>query len=96
MCRLAIVLLLAVPLAAPAAASSDDAWETFRAEVRTACAALADPGAETVVTVNPFGSESYGVALVKATYAEGSDLMVCIYDKAAKTAELSAPFLPDE
>ena len=86
--------------AAPALASSEDAWAAFRADVRTACEALADvpEGATASYAVNPFGSESYGAALVTVTLRDGSaDRMVCIYDKQAKTAEMTAPFgeMPD-
>lgn len=86
--------------AAPALASSEDAWAAFRADVRTACEALADvpEGATASYAVNPFGSESYGAALVTVTLRDGSaDRMVCIYDKQARTAEMTAPFgeMPD-
>ena len=87
-------------LAAPALASSEDAWAAFRADVRTACEALADvpEGATASYAVNPFGSESFGAALVTVTLRDGSaDRMVCIYDKQARTAEMTAPFgeMPD-
>ena len=43
--------------------------------------------------MNPFGSESYGAALVTVTLKDSSaDRMICVYDKQAKTAELTAPF----
>ena len=53
------------------------------------------PG-EVAVEVNPFGTDSYGIALVTLTTAEGSDRMVCVYDKARAAAELSAPFPPPD
>lgn len=70
--------------------SSDEAWDAFRTAVAQSCRVLveAPASASVAVEVNPFGSESYGAALVTA----GSDRMVCIYDKAAGTAELTAPF----
>lgn len=92
--RLSILCLFLT--ANPALASSDAAWEEFRARVETACAALLpDEGGETAIEVNPFGSESYGAALLITSHADGSaDRYVCIFDKQAGTAELTAPFTP--
>ena len=94
------VAVLAAPLlgpllATPALASSDDAWDTFRTDVQAACAQITDvpKGASASYAVNPFGSESYGAALVTVTLKDGTaDRMVCIYDKQNKTAEMTAPF----
>ena len=86
---------LAIGAAVPALSSSGDAWTEFRSAVETECAALveAPEGASTEIEVNPFGSEKYGVALVTVTLEDGTaDRMVCIYDKQAETAELTAPF----
>lgn len=99
LCALSAVAATA-GFAAPALASSEDAWAALRADVRTACEALADvpEGATASYAVNPFGSESYGAALVTVTLRDGSaDRMVCVYDKQAKTAEMTAPFgeMPD-
>lgn len=93
------VAVLAAPLlgpllATPALASSDDAWATFRTDVQAACAQITDvpEGASASYAVNPFGSESYGAALVTVTLKDGTaDRMVCIYDKQNKTAEMTAP-----
>lgn len=90
------ILLLALT-ASPALASSDTAWEAFRADVERACTALAPPEGETAIEINPFGSESYGAALLITTLPDGGpDRYVCIYDKQAGTAELTAPFTPPE
>lgn len=87
--------LLGPSLATPALASSDDAWATFRTDVQAACAQITDvpEGASASYAVNPFGSESYGAALVTVTLKDGTaDRMVCIYNKQNKTAEMTAPF----
>lgn len=96
--KLAAIALATLTLPGVSFASSDEAWEEFRAEVETACTALVpDEGGETVIEVNPFGSESYGAALLITTLPDGAaDRYVCIYDKEAKTAEITAPFLPPE
>jgi len=79
-------------LAGPALASSGDAWDQFRADVGAACLALVQGPGTATVEVNPFGSVSYGVAVVTLSSSAGTDRMICVYDKAGKTAELSAPF----
>jgi hypothetical protein len=79
-------------LAGPALASSGDAWDQFRADLGAACLALVQGQGTATVEVNPFGSDSYGVAVVTLTSGAGTDRMICVYDKASKTAELSAPF----
>lgn len=92
---LCTLLVLAV---GPARSSSEDAWQEFRSTVETECRALAQT-LDTWVTdisVNPFGSESYGAALVGIGHDDGNvDRVICIYDKQSKTAELTAPFPPD-
>lgn len=73
-------------------ASSGDAWEEFRADVKSACAAIAPPGETILVEVNPFGSESYGAAIVYQLTGSGLDRYVCIYDKQAQKAEITLAF----
>ncbi len=94
-----ITTLVAAPVAILAAgaalSSSDEAWAEFRASVQAECGKLvqAPKDATTDIEVNPFGSDSYGAALVTVTLADGTaDRMVCIYDKQGKAAELTAPF----
>ncbi len=79
-------------LAGPALASPGDAWDQFRADVGAACLALVQGPGTAKVEVNPFGSDSYGVAVVTLSSGAGTDRMICVYDKASKKAELSAPF----
>lgn len=84
-------------IASAAHASSDEAWEQFRAGVHDACIALAPKTGETVIEINPVGSESYGAALLITTLPDGgADRYICIYDKATKTAEMTGAFPPPE
>lgn len=87
------MLLLPLMLAgSPALASTDEAWAAFRADVLEKCRALAPEGA-TSVEVNPLGSDRFGAAIVTTTAGDGeTSRAICIYDKQAKTAELTAPF----
>jgi len=96
--RFPLTVILITALAAPAAASSDDSWEQFRADVAAACLAAAEPMFETAeARVDPFGSESYGLALITGR-AKGADTgiaAICVYDKQAKTVEIGGE-LPAE
>ncbi|MFN3525057.1 MAG: hypothetical protein ACK4YU_03115 [Paracoccus sp. (in: a-proteobacteria)] len=82
-----------------AIASSDEAWQAFRETVASTCEALATEeagGAAVEVFVNPFGSASYGAAILRVTVPDlPSEVMVCIFDKQAGTAELTGPFEGD-
>jgi hypothetical protein len=78
--------------ATPALASSEDAWVAFRATVGAACLALVKDQGTVSAEVNPFGTQSYGVAIVTLASEAGTDRMVCVYDKASHKAELSASF----
>lgn len=86
-----LALCLAV-IAGPALASSPDAWEELRKMVHSACAALVQDPGEVTIEVNPFGSESFGAALVSVAYPQATDRMICIVDKVTGMAELTAPF----
>lgn len=79
-------------LAAPAFASSGDAWDEFRENVRTACLALVQKQGTVTIEVNPFGTESYGVAIITVKADWGEDRMACVFDKVTGKAELSASF----
>lgn len=89
---LASFLMLGLPAASYA--SSDDAWAEFRADVKTACEALSPTEGTVLVEVNPFGSESYGTAIVYHQTDAGLDRYICVYDKKTKQAELTGAFSP--
>ena len=92
-----MVWLMAIALSlAPAVESygaSPEAWEQFRTDVERACLALAVSLDEPKIFVNPFGTESYGVAmLIVAEKGGGGETYACVYEKRTKRAELSGPF----
>ena len=82
-----------VILAACATASSPDAWETFRQQVAGACTAAAGVNSP-VVTVDPFGTETYGLASVTGLGADGAErTVICVVRKSPDgvlNAEISA------
>jgi hypothetical protein len=96
--RVVLATMFLQGIATAAFASSADAWTAFREDVRTACLkaseVLIDNGA---ILVDPFGSESYGLALISGE-AKGADTTVsaiCVYDKKTKRVELGGE-LPAE
>jgi hypothetical protein len=90
--RVLASLVCLAGLASPAQASSEDAWEEFRADVERACLALVREQGTVTIEVNPFGSESYGIALITVKADWGEDRLACVYDKVTQKAELSASF----
>ena len=88
--------LIGACFATAAQASSDEAWVAFRAEVAAVCLALPDAPKGAAVEVSPFGSESYGAAIVTSITDGVLARQVCIFDKVSHKAELAAPFLPGQ
>ncbi|WP_423823282.1 hypothetical protein V5738_04845 [Salinisphaera sp. SPP-AMP-43] len=82
-------------LITPAAiASSHQAWQEFRADVARACRAAADDGFDTqTITVDPFGSQHYGLARLTghALSSTAQQQLLCAYDKQTQTAEVGTP-----
>jgi hypothetical protein len=91
--------MVATLVAAPSFAASDDAWEAFRADVALKCLAAAEATfVNAKATVDPFGSEHYGLAFVtgNARGAEATAIRaICVYDKQTQAAELGSE-LPAE
>ena len=85
-------LVLLAMTGRPALASSPDAWEEHRQKVAKACLALAMAGdfEKATAQVDPFGTESYGLALVKGTLKKGAGetSALCVLDKKSGKAEL--------
>jgi len=94
MVALARLALAGLALAEPAAATSPDAWKEFRQQVATSCAklALARDFQSVTVEVDPFGTQSYGVALITGVLKKGlgSARAICVLDKKTGKAELGA------
>lgn len=90
-----LVCLFGLLLTTSASASSDDAWEEFRAEVETSCRSAAGDILETPeIVVDPFGSESYGIAVLVGVERGGDDVprsVVCVFDKASRSAQIGTP-----
>lgn len=90
------VLLAIFPVFGTVYASSPDAWKEFQQKVEVACLKAAQRALDVkVIQVDPYGSDSYGFAVMLGTEPGGSDaqrLIACAYDKRAEVAEISGPF----
>ena len=94
----ATLLILTSLFAYPAAASSGDAWKEFAAEVQAKCLGAVGGAIEQAkVVVDPFGSESYGLAIVsgKAKGTEAHISQICVYDKTTKMVQIGSELSSD-
>lgn len=83
--------------ATSATASSDEAWKAFAADVESKCRAeISKQLKKPKIDVDPFGSESYGVAIGRgvAIGSKSKKAIVCIYDKKSKSVEISGELRP--
>lgn len=88
---------LMVPLlsAQAAQASSSDEWAKFQQDVENACLAAANGALQVKnIQVDPYGSESYGFALLSGVENGSSRerLVACAYGKQSQVAEISGVF----
>jgi hypothetical protein len=91
--------LVLIPLSSTVLASSDDAWDDFAKDVAAKCTALAEGRIEQPkVVVDPFGTESYGVAILtgKAVGADAIVSSICVYDKKSQAAEIGGELPADQ
>lgn len=78
--------------ALPASAASDDAWAEFAAKVEESCVTATGGMLENAkAVVDPFGSESYGLAIVTGTVGrDQTAAIVCVFDKQAETVQIGS------
>jgi hypothetical protein len=81
-------------LAVQAVASSDDSWDEFRHEVERAClTAVAGTLDHPRIQVDPFGSGSYGLAILTGVEPGGDNVarnVVCVFRKSSGEAEVGS------
>ena len=95
---LASAALFALAAQGPAFASSPDEWEAFRKDVETKCTeALPEKLRRPITHVDQTGTESFGIALIagRSPSEKARVTFVCVYDKQAKTVEVSGPIGPE-
>ena len=95
---LASAALFALAAQGPAFASSPDEWEAFRKDVEAKCTeALPEELRRVISPVEQSGTESFGIALIagRSPSEKARVTFVCVYDKQAKTVEVSGPIGPE-
>ncbi|MDE1159386.1 MAG: hypothetical protein PW791_14165 [Neorhizobium sp.] len=95
---LATSLISGMGMAETAQAASGDAWSAFQKEVSTACLAASRGLIENGrVVVDPFGSQSYGLAVIsgKAVGAKVTISTICAFDKKTRKAEIGGEIASD-
>ena len=93
---LATALVLALP--GLALASSPDEWEAFRKDVDAKCTeGLPEKLRNPTTYVDQTGTESFGIALIagRSPSEKARVTFVCVYDKQARTVEVSGPIGPE-
>jgi len=90
MLKFASILAFAALPMGMAHAASGDAWAEFATEVEQNCIeASTDFFTDATAVVDPFGSESYGLAIVSGETPAGTTAsLICVFDKQAKTVEI--------
>lgn len=80
----------ALLLTGPAFGASDEAWSAFASEVEDACLVAAGSSiSDASVVVDPFGSESYGLAIVSGRLANDRVASaICVLDKETREVQI--------
>jgi hypothetical protein len=85
MLRTLLLLVVGTSAILPACASSGDAWQAMQQKVRAGCLAKANAMSlgKVDVTVDPFGTQSYGTAILikRGAPRQASLAYVCVMDK---------------
>lgn len=83
-------LTLTLCTAGAASAASDDAWADFQAEVEKGCIEAAAPLLSNAsAVVDPFGSETYGFAIVTGETPAGTTASsICVMNKQTRAFEI--------
>ena len=85
-------VVIGLGMIAPVSARSGDAWQAMRDTLRTGCASKATViGLGRIeINVDPFGSQSYGIAVVTKRGADRKQNVsyVCIMDKKTGAFEM--------
>jgi hypothetical protein len=95
--RTALSALLLAATSLPATAASPEAWAEMRETIESECRALSEAElADVTVRVDPFGSESYGLALVTGLAGETPVERICVMEKTSGAVELGGELPADE
>lgn len=91
---LAIMAMSTALMSTIAAASSENAWRDFRADVEKKCRGAVDDSLNVeTIAVDPFGSKHFGLARMTGHEhgAKNRLQLLCVYDKQSQQAEIGSP-----
>jgi hypothetical protein len=92
MLRIWLGLVIGLGMIAPASASSGDAWQAMRDKLRTGCLseATAMGLGRIEISADPFGSRSYGIAVLtkRGGDRKRNPAYVCVMDKKTGAFEI--------
>jgi hypothetical protein len=92
MWKISLGIVIGLGMIAPASASSGDAWQAMRDKLRAGCASKATSiSLERIeINVDPFGSQSYGVAVLTKRGGRKRQIVayVCVMDKKTGAFEI--------
>jgi hypothetical protein len=93
MLKAVLVTLIGLSTIFPASASSDDAWKIMRQKLRNGCIEKANAMSlgKVDIRVDPFGTQSYGTAIVikRGASRQVKLAYVCVMDKTSGEVEVS-------
>lgn len=93
MLKAVLVFTIGSSVIFPAFASSDDAWKIMRQKVLTGCIEKANAMnlGKVNVSVDPFGTQSYGTAIIikRGASRQAKLAFVCVMDKKTGLVEIS-------
>ena len=86
---LLISVIASLAFATAARASGDEAWAQFRKDVSTKCLKAAGVNlTKPTITVDPYGSDSFGLAIVTGKSGGFTESYICVVDKKTGAIEL--------
>jgi hypothetical protein len=92
MLRIWVGLVIGLGMIAPVSASSGDAWQAMRDKLRTGCLSKATAMGlgRIAININPFGSQSYGIAVLTKRGGDRKQNVayVCVMDKKTGAFEI--------
>ena len=88
---LLIAVIASLAFSSAARASGDEAWAQFAKDVSAKCLKAAGANVtKPAIVVDPYGSESFGLAVVSGKSGGVKVSYICVYDKKTGATELGS------
>ena len=83
------VAIVGMATVSAAKASGDEAWVQFEKDVAVKCLKAAGAGlSKPTIVVDPYGSGSFGLAIVSGNSGKSKVSYMCVYDKKSSATEI--------